>query len=77
MSGTFWQLLATGSMVFSMEFLMVLSGFEFRFEKVPCDKFRLSYGIFFYNSIKNSELNEFSEFFTTWYFLIKENNKPC
>jgi hypothetical protein len=29
MSGAFWQLLATGSTVFSMEFLMVLSGFEF------------------------------------------------
>jgi len=56
-----------------MEFLMVLSGLEFRFEKVPCDKFRLSYGIF-YNSIKNSWLNNFSDFFTTWYFLIKENN---
>lgn len=56
---------------------MVLSGFEFRFEKVPCDKFRLSYGICFYNSIKNRWLNNFSEFFTTWYFLIKENNKSC
>ena len=21
--------------------------------------------------------SDFSEFFTTWYFLIKENNKPC
>nr|DAF10868.1 MAG TPA: hypothetical protein [Caudoviricetes sp.] len=31
----------------------------------------------FYNSIKNRELKNFSEFFTTWYFLIKENNKPC
>ncbi|KDX13607.1 hypothetical protein AB28_3547 [Raoultella ornithinolytica 2-156-04_S1_C2] len=35
-----------------MEFLMVLSGFEFRFEKVPCDKFRLSYGIFFITQLK-------------------------
>jgi len=76
-SGTFWHLLATGSTVFSMGFLMVLFGFEFRFEKVPCDKFRLSYGIFFYKSIKNRWLNDFSEFFTTWYILIKENNKPC
>ncbi len=41
---------------------MVLSGFEFRFEKVPCNKFRLSYGIYFCNSIKNRELNDFSEF---------------
>jgi hypothetical protein len=40
-----------------MEFLMVLSGFEFRFEKVPCDKFRLSYGIF-YKQLK-TELKTF------------------
>ncbi|GAL57182.1 hypothetical protein EV102420_07_00005 [Pseudescherichia vulneris NBRC 102420] len=63
----FWQLFATGSTVFSMEFLMVFSGLEFRCEKVPCDKFRLSYGIF-YNSIKNRQLNNFFGFF--YYLLI-------
>jgi len=40
----FLQRLAMGSTIFSMEFLMVLSGFEFSFEKVPWDKFRLIYG---------------------------------
>jgi hypothetical protein len=46
MSGIFWQLLATGSTVFSTEFLMVLSGFEFRLGKESHNKLRMSYGFF-------------------------------